>query len=91
MPAAFFFHGLGLAAPREGRKEGRRERPDFRQGRKKEFGLVLPGRTRFASGCAFAPSLRLFRENAALFKKSIVLRPPDIGNHPEAIGRLGVI
>ena len=58
------------------------------------FELILQEKVKFASGCAFTPSpkvLKLFRENAALFKKAIILRPLDISNHPEIIRRLGVI
>lgn len=58
------------------------------------FDLVECGKVKFASGCAFTPSpyvLEKFRANPDLYRRSIVLRPLDISNHPEIIRRLGVI
>lgn len=58
------------------------------------FDLIEMGKVKFASGCAFTPSpyvLQKFRQNPELYRKSIVLRPLDISNHPEIIRRLGVI
>lgn len=58
------------------------------------FDLVLSGKVKMASGCAFTPSpgvLKKFRDNRELFHNSIILRPLDISNHPEIIRRLGII
>ncbi len=58
------------------------------------FDLIEMGKVSFASGCAFTPSpyvLQKFNANPELYRKSIVLRPLDIANHPEVIRRLGVI
>jgi succinyl-CoA:acetate CoA-transferase len=58
------------------------------------FDLIEMGKVKFASGCAFTPStyvFKKFKENPQLYRKSIVLRPLDISNHPEIIRRIGVI
>ena len=58
------------------------------------FDLILAGKVKNASGCAFTPSpkvLKMFKENPELYRKAIILRPLDISNHPEVIRRLGVI
>ena len=58
------------------------------------FDLIEMGKVKKASGCAFTPSpyvLKKFHANPELYKKSIVLRPLDISNHPEIIRRLGII
>ena len=58
------------------------------------FDLIDMGKVKFASGCAFTPSpyvYKKFRETPERYRKSIVLRPLDISNHPEIIRRLGVI
>lgn len=58
------------------------------------FDLIDTGKVITASGCAFTPSpnvLAKFRANPERYRKSIVLRPLDISNHPEVIRRLGVI
>ena len=58
------------------------------------FDLIECGKVKFASGCAFTPSpyvLSKFKANPDLYRRSIVLRPLDISNHPEIIRRLGVI
>lgn len=58
------------------------------------FDLIDLGKVKFASGCAFTPSpyvMKKFRENPQLYRKSIVLRPLDISNHPEVIRRIGSV
>lgn len=58
------------------------------------FHLIRDGHIVGASGCAFTPSptvWKMFKEDPALYKKALVLRPLDISNHPEVIRRLGVI
>ncbi len=58
------------------------------------FELIAAGKVKMASGCAFTPSpkvMAMFSEDPELYRKSIVLRPLDISNHPEIIRRLGVI
>ncbi len=58
------------------------------------FDLILSGKVKRASGCAFTPSpsvLKKFSANRELFHESIILRPLDISNHPEVIRRLGII
>lgn len=58
------------------------------------FRLIKLGKIKKASGCAFTPSpavWEMYKEDPALYNKSIVLRPLDISNHPEIIRRLGVI
>jgi succinyl-CoA:acetate CoA-transferase len=58
------------------------------------FDLIEMGKVKFASGCAFVPSpyvLQKFKANPELYRKTILLRPLDISNHPEIIRRLGVI
>ena len=58
------------------------------------FDLIEMGKVKFASGCAFTPSpyvLKKFKENPELYRRTILLRPLDISNHPEIIRRLGVI
>ncbi len=58
------------------------------------FELIAAGKVKMASGCAFTPSpkvMKMFTENPELYRKSIILRPLDISNHPEVIRRLGVI
>lgn len=58
------------------------------------FRLIKMGKIAKASGCAFTPSptvWQMYKEDPDLYRKSIVLRPLDISNHPEVIRRLGVI
>lgn len=58
------------------------------------FKLIKSGKIAKASGCAFTPSPKvweLYNQDPELYKKSIILRPLDISNHPEVIRRLGVI
>ena len=58
------------------------------------FRLIKLGKIAKASGCAFTPSpsvWEMYKEDPDLYRKSIVLRPLDISNHPEVIRRLGVI
>lgn len=58
------------------------------------FSLIKMGKITKASGCAFTPSPKvweMYKEDPELYRKSIVLRPLDISNHPEVIRRLGVI
>lgn len=58
------------------------------------FKLIKSGKIIKASGCAFTPSPKvweLYNQDPELYKKSIILRPLDISNHPEVIRRLGVI
>lgn len=58
------------------------------------FKLIKSGKIAKASGCAFTPSplvWSLYNEDPELYKKSVILRPLDISNHPELIRRLGVI
>ncbi|RAI45831.1 acetyl-CoA hydrolase/transferase family protein [Rhodoplanes roseus] len=56
--------------------------------------LIKAGKMRFASATAvsLSPEAALeFNQNAAEFKKSVILRPQEISNHPEVIRRLGII
>lgn len=58
------------------------------------FDLIDSGKVTMASGCAFTPSpkvLAKFRAEPEKYRRSIILRPLDISNHPEVIRRLGVI
>jgi len=58
------------------------------------FKLIKSGKVACASGCAFTPSptvRAMYEEDPELYRKSIVLRPLDITNHPEVIRRMGVI
>lgn len=58
------------------------------------FRLIKMGKITKASGCAFTPSpavWQMYKEDPELYRRSIVLRPLDISNHPEIIRRLGVI
>lgn len=58
------------------------------------FKLIKSGKITKASGCAFTPSPKvweLYNQDPELYRKSIILRPLDISNHPEVIRRLGVI
>lgn len=58
------------------------------------FELIDSGKVCIASGCAFTPSpavLEKFRMDPGKYRRSIILRPLDISNHPEVIRRLGII
>jgi succinyl-CoA:acetate CoA-transferase len=58
------------------------------------FDLIDLGKVSTASGCAFTPSPKVmsrFCSHPEKYRRSIVLRPLDISNHPEIIRRLGVI
>ncbi|WP_337995425.1 succinate CoA transferase [Oleispirillum naphthae] len=58
------------------------------------FTLIASGKVKQASGCAFTPSpnvMKRFLAEPELYRKSLILRPLDISNHPEVIRRLGVI
>ena len=50
------------------------------------FRLIKMGKIAKASGCAFTPSpsvWKMYQEDPDLYRKSIVLRPLDISNHPD--------
>jgi succinyl-CoA:acetate CoA-transferase len=56
--------------------------------------LIRAGKMSLASATAVSLSPEAaagFNRDAALFKKSVVLRPQEISNHPEVIRRLGII
>lgn len=58
------------------------------------FKLIKSGKVIRASGCAFTPSpvvRAMYAEDPELYRKTIILRPLDISNHPEIIRRLGII
>lgn len=56
--------------------------------------LIHAGKVDMASGCAFTPSphvMDMYRKDASLYNKHLVLRPLEISNNPGVIRRLGVI
>ncbi len=56
--------------------------------------LIDSGKMTVASATAFSLSpeyAQKMNENAAFYRKHIVLRPQDVSNHPEVIRRIGVI
>ncbi|QQS00676.1 MAG: acetyl-CoA hydrolase/transferase family protein [Austwickia sp.] len=56
--------------------------------------LIDAGKVRFASATAFSLSpdyAQRMNDEAARYRRNIVLRPQEISNHPELIRRLGVI
>ena len=56
--------------------------------------LIDAGKVKFASGCSFTSNKNLverIKKDPEKYRKSLILRPLDITNHPEVIRRLGAI
>ncbi len=56
--------------------------------------LLENGRCKFASTCALTLSPEMMQKvtgNLDFFKRSILLRPQEISNHPEIVRRLGIV
>ena len=56
--------------------------------------LIENGRCKFASTCALTLSPEMMQKvtgNLDFFKRSILLRPQEISNHPEIVRRLGIV